>query len=129
MVYDYAMGLAQSPWFCLLRLAIRQDAEGRYCLNDLYKASGGAEKDKPYRWLRNYKTKELIDRLEDQKRSTKNLEDQNRCNKPLVTLRGRGITGTYVCEELVYDYAMWISPEFKLKVIRAFDTLQTQGRC
>lgn len=46
--------------FDLASLPIRFDDEGRVCLNDLHKASGGLEKNKPAKWLRNDKTIELI---------------------------------------------------------------------
>lgn len=45
----------------------------------------------------------------------------------MQSIRGGKTPGTYVVKELVYAYAMWISAAFQLKVIRAFDTLQTQG--
>ncbi|RUM53231.1 MAG: hypothetical protein DSY85_09245 [Marinomonas sp.] len=65
-----------------------------------------AEKDKTSRCLRNDKTKELVKCLEGQELTSKSLQDQKRSTKTLVILRGRGITGTSVSEELVYDYAM-----------------------
>ncbi|NHN78444.1 KilA-N domain-containing protein [Azotobacter chroococcum] len=90
---------------------IRQDAEGRYCLNDLHRASGGEKRHGPSYWLANQQTKELVSELET-------------TGNPVVTLEGRN-GGTYVCKELVYAYAMWISPAFHVKVIRTFDAVVT----
>ncbi|WP_369333524.1 KilA-N domain-containing protein [Vibrio ouci] len=43
----------------------------------------------------------------------------------LNTKRGGCNSGTWACKELVYSYAMWISPKFHLNVIRAFDSMST----
>ncbi|WP_130081751.1 KilA-N domain-containing protein [Escherichia coli] len=94
-------------------ITIHKDAQGRYSLNDLHQASGGEEKDKPANWLRLEKTVELIDEI---------LNAQIRAFKPVDSRKGR-YGGTYVCKELVYSYAMWISAAFALKVIRAYDAL------
>lgn len=94
-------------------ITIHKDSQGRYSLNDLHQASGGEEKDKPANWLRLEKTVELIDEI---------LNAQIRAFKPVDSRKGR-YGGTYVCKELVYSYAMWISASFALKVIRAYDAL------
>jgi KilA domain-containing protein len=88
---------------------VRQDPEGRYSLNDLHRAAGGEERHRPAFFLRRPETQELVEAL---KCAGQHIF-------PVTTLRGRN-GGTYVCEDLVYDYAMWISAEFRLKVIRVF---------
>lgn len=99
--------------------SIKQDEQGRYCLNDLHKASGGEKKHGPSYWLNNVQTAELIEELTD----TGNPVTEQ--NQPLSILQGGNNQGTYVCKELVYAYAMWISPAFHLKVIRTFDAVAT----
>lgn len=94
---------------------IRRDHAGRYCLNDLHKAAiaSGVTKDiRPNEWLSLEQTGNLAEVLITEKPG----------NTPIESKAGR-YGGTYVCKELVYAYAMWISAAFHLKVIRAFDAL------
>ena len=39
---------------------IHQDADGRYCINDLHQAAGGEKRHQPSNWLQNQQTIELI---------------------------------------------------------------------
>ena len=99
--------------------AIRQ-FDGLYSLNDLHRAAGAEAKNAPNRFLRIDQTKALAHEIEC-------------CPEmgitPIKIIKGNRADGaqqgTYVCKELVYSYAMWISAKFHLAVIRAFDALQT----
>lgn len=102
---------------------IREYLEDRYCLNDLHKAAGGLSKDQPSKWVMLQSTKELIEEL---KSSNLNLVVEQ--NQPLIVINGGNNQGTYVVKELVYAYAMWISPKFNLQVIRAYDTMVNNNR-
>ncbi|MFA0113594.1 KilA-N domain-containing protein [Vibrio sp. 10N.261.46.E11] len=85
-----------------------------FSLNDLHKASGGEDKNRPVRFMRLDNTKEFIQEIE---------HDKQRPDLVFASKQGGTNKGTWVCKELVYAYAMWISPTFMLKVIRAFDQL------
>lgn len=95
-------------------VAIRQDDNGLYSLNDLHVASGKVEKHQPAFFMRRAETTDLIDEISN----SANLQNYI----PALSKSGR-YGGTYVCKELVYAYAMWISAAFSLKVIRAYDAL------
>lgn len=103
----------------IANIGISQDEAGRYSLNDLHKASGGEQKHRPKYWLENQQTIELVNELI--KGGNTPLEQ----NQPVSVIHGGNNRGTYVCKELVYSYAMWIRPDFHLKVIRTFDAIAT----
>ncbi|TKF73405.1 KilA-N domain-containing protein [Vibrio sp. F13] len=102
-----------------------------YSLNDLHKVSGGHQNHKPVHFLKNKQTQDIIEEIEQSKNSyfdqnTNSHFDQNTNSHFAVkTKRGGNSAGTWVCKELVYSYAMWISPKFHLNVIRAFDSMTT----
>ena len=90
-------------------VAIRQTENQLYSLNDLHKAAGNKAEHQPNRWLRNQQTQELIAEIEAEG------------GKAYATSQGGKNRGTFVCKELVYAYATWISAKFFLLVIRTFD--------
>lgn len=101
-------------------VAIKQDAEGRYCLNDLQQAATVGMNERTvelYEFTRRPETQALVEEIEN---------TGNSRIKALETKRGRN-GGTFVVKELVYAYAMWISPKFHLEVIRSYDRLATEG--
>jgi KilA-N domain len=92
---------------------IRVDESGRYSLNDLHRAAGGESKFQPANWLRAQQAQDLIAAHDAQS---------------IPQIRGieskQGF-GTFAAKPLVYAYAMWISAEFHLHVINAYDELVT----
>ncbi|XES85832.1 KilA-N domain-containing protein [Franconibacter pulveris] len=94
-------------------VTVRRDPEGRYCLNDLHRAAGGERRHEPTLWRNLQQTGELVQLLSD-------------TGIPVSVIKGGAGQGTFVCKELVYSYAMWISPKFNLKVIRTFDAAVSQ---
>lgn len=79
-----------------------------FSLNLVHQSEGGEAKHKPSNFLRLDTTQELIAEIES--------DGQTQAVKVYRGSQG----GTYVCEELVLSYAMWISPKFHLIVLRAF---------
>ncbi|MBN1208966.1 MAG: KilA-N domain-containing protein [Myxococcaceae bacterium] len=96
---------------------VHQDAEGRYCLNDLHRAAGYEPRHRPSLWTENQQVRELILAL-----------DTEAGIPALVHRHGGSAPGTYVARELVYAYAMWVSAAFHLKVIRTFDAVAQGAR-
>jgi hypothetical protein len=73
-------------------IGIRQDTEGRYCLNDMHKAADGNPKDQPAKFFAIQQAQDLISEIGEH---------------AMTVVRGRGKPqGTYVCKELIYAYVM-----------------------
>lgn len=104
--------------FVIDGVSVRRDFDGRYCLNDLHRAAvvagANSRTKEPGKFMASPQIIELVSEIET---------TQNPGSCPINTVEGRS-GGTYVCKELVYAYAMWVSASFNLKVIRTFDAVQ-----
>ena len=89
-----SQNVARTMALSLGGVKIKQDLDGRYCLNDLHKAAGKEKRHAPGYWLAIQQTAELVGELET-------------TGIPVVTIEGRN-GGTFVMKELVYAYAMWV---------------------
>ena len=105
-----------APQITILDNAVKV-INGLFCLNDLHKASGGEKKHQPSFFMRNQETTDLINEIK--------LLDNLEYADVMQRINGGDMRGTYVCKDLVYRYAMWISPKFALLVIRTFDKFVT----
>lgn len=101
---------------------IHQDAEGRFSLNDLHRASGSEDKNKPSNFLRSEQTQKLIEAINRCSDSSSGSSDSMNA---LSTKEGGKNQGSYGVKELVYAYANWISADFYLRMIRTFDEVAT----
>jgi len=103
-------------------IRIRQDAQGRYCLNDLHKAAVAAGANKrskePGEFFKARRTQELR-RILEAESATENLRSTF---APINAVESGPYEqrGTFVCLELVISYGQFVSPAFDLKVIRTF---------
>jgi hypothetical protein len=98
--------------------------DGLYSLNDLHKAAGALSKHRPSLFIRTEQTQDLIQEIEQSTDMCFEINQGRDVGLAKKSVHGGANRGTYVCKELVYAYAMWISPKFNLEVIRAFDQAQ-----
>ncbi|WP_340610828.1 phage antirepressor KilAC domain-containing protein [Xenorhabdus bharatensis] len=89
---------------------ITTDAEGRFNLNALHKASGAGANKAPAQWLRTQSAKELV----------QELIDMQKCTSPVNAVKSGENRGTFAHELLAVSYAGWISPTFQLQVNQTF---------
>ena len=100
----------------ILKTSMRQ-SDNLYSLNDLHIASGNDPKHRPTYFVKNQQTQDLVNEIE-------RCENSHIAIKVVKGGRNPELQGTWVCEELVLSYAMWISPKFHLIVLRAFLAMQ-----
>jgi len=105
---------------------VMQDDNGRYCLNDIFRASGVTQTKKPSEWLR-FKGDDMkkVKAWESDKAGFPTISEMDFDTYVVQTKLNRA-TVTFAPLKVVYKYAAWISKEFEDAVYSAFTEL-TKG--
>lgn len=105
--------MSSQPIVSLCGVGVRQDAEGRYSLNDLHKAAKAAGKatqaQRPAQFLRTGSVQAFVQTLTDAQKSAS-----------VVSVRGGKGQGSYGVELVAIRYAAWIDPAFEVEVYSTF---------
>lgn len=94
---------------------IRVDEDGFVCLTDMVKYFPSKRLDN---WMALKSTADFIAVLEGL--NTLDPSDLKNCSKVLKRKRGKYDGGTYADELVALEFATWLSPEFKVKVYKAY---------
>lgn len=99
-------------------VSIRQDAHGRYSLNDLHKAAmangKATESQRPGEFLKSDSVQSFVAALD-----AENLGDAT-IIASVHSVKGGKTQGTWAAELVAIRYAAWIEPSFEVRVYRAF---------
>ena len=99
-------------------VSIRQDAHGRYSLNDLHKAAmangRATESQKPSEFLSSQGVQAFVAAVD--------AENLGKAENPasVKSVKGGKNPGTWAAELVAIRYAAWIDPAFEVRVYRAF---------
>jgi len=93
---------------------VRVDENGYICLNDL--AAYFPHKDMS-NWQRSPSTLEYISAVERDLNSVESTE----LKQAMTARRGRHRSGTYAHRWIAMHFAMWLSPEFNLAIVKAYE--------
>lgn len=95
-------------------IEVSQNEDGLYSLIDLWKSTSNKKNKSPSKWL---DLKGTLSKIEYLCLDRKRVQG----NQQVTSKNDHGYA--YVCKELVYSYAMWISDKYHFEVITAFDNL------
>ncbi|HCX7339666.1 TPA: KilA-N domain-containing protein [Escherichia coli] len=92
----------------------------QFSLTDIWKLSGMGDEKRPSKWLRSEHAQKQIAYLEflaDIKGRNSALLNGHFC--PIENGKGR-YAGTWAIKELAISFAMWLSPEYHVEVVKGF---------